>query len=254
MPDPSTPDLWAKMQSRFLIIEDHPLYAEVLLTTIGRALPNVDLVWASTLAQAKAIIGQNISLDLVLLDLWLPDCHGFEGLIELRMLRPSLPVVVTSAFSDAEVVHNAVACGASGFIAKSATRDELVQDIQDVLNGYVPLPHKYSPTKATESEDTEELKIKLGTLTPQQLRVLQMLCQGLLNKQIAHVLGVGETTVKAHVSEILRKLGVNTRTQAVLGVSKVSVSPELRLNVKEVTARFQPLAVGQGIGRRGRVS
>lgn len=236
MLQPSVPNLH---RSKFLIVEGHPLYAEVLATTITGAMPGVDVVHAGTLAQARALFSQNIALDLVLLELWLPDCQGFEGLIELRMLDPSLPVVVISAFSDAEVVHTAVTCGASGFIAKSSTRDELLHDIRDVIEGHVPLPHRYRPSKATPPEDSEELTTKLGLLTPQQLRVLQMLCQGLMNKQIAHVLAIGETTIKAHVSEILRKLGVNSRTQAVLGVSRVGVSPELKLNLKEMTTRFQ---------------
>ena len=216
------------MQRRFLIVEDHPLYANALTAAINAAMADVRIIHAGTLGEAARTLKSGLEFELVLLALWLPDTHGFEGLIELRMLRPTLPVLMHSAFADPDLVHNAIACGAAGFISKSATQQNLLEAIHEVLEGNVPLPEKYRPPQPEESPESETLKVKLATLTQQQLRVLQMLCQGLLNKQIAFELGVGEATVKAHVSEILRKLDVCSRTQAVLGISKMNAPSDLR--------------------------
>ncbi len=216
------------MQRRFLIVDDHPLYANALKAAISTAMADVRVIHAATLGEAARTLKGGLDFELVILDLWLPDTYGFEGLIELRMLRPALPVLINSAFADPDLVHNAIACGAAGFISKAAAPQDLLAAINEVLEGNVPLPETYRPPQPQESPESETLKVKLATLTQQQLRVLQMLCQGLLNKQIAHELGVGEATVKAHVSEILRKLGVCSRTQAVLGISKMNAPSDLR--------------------------
>lgn len=212
----------------FLVVEDHPLYAEALERVILNAFAEARVLQAESIGAARNMVKNNEQLQLVLLDLGLPDTEGFEGLVELRMLRPALPVVIHSAFADANVVHGAIACGAAGFIAKSLSKDGLVAAIRDVLDGNVPLPPDYCPPAVESTSEAHALRRKLGTLTHQQLRVLQLLCLGKINKEAAEDLGIGETTVKAHVSEILRKLGVYSRTQAVLGVSKVIGSDEFR--------------------------
>jgi DNA-binding NarL/FixJ family response regulator len=131
------------------------------------------------------------------------------------------------------VVHKVVVCGAAGFIPKSASKDALMQAIRNVLAGEVTLPVTYLPPNMVTTEELAGLTCRLRSLTQKQLRVLQMLCQGLLNKQIAHELDVCETTVKAHVSEILRKLSVCSRTQAVLEVSKLNLNAVLALYADE---------------------
>ena len=210
------------MPSRFLVVDDHPLFLEALQAAIRSEMANVEIVEASSIEQAKAVINERPRFDLVLLDLSMPGTKGFDGLIELRSLYPRLPIVIVSALEDPRIVQEAMACGASGFICKSVRRHELAQGITRVLEGQVTLPAGYTPPDtARRPSRVADIAMRLNSLTRQQLRVLQMLRQGKLNKQIAHELEVGETTVKAHVSEILRKLNVASRTQAVIEVSKI---------------------------------
>ncbi len=132
-----------------------------------------------------------------------------------------MPIVVVSALEDPRIIHEVMTCGAAGFISKSTRGSDLGNAIREVMAGSVVLPRGYQPPEDAGPSGTSDLTARLATLTPQQVRVLQMLRQGLLNKQIAYDLGVGETTVKAHVSEILRKLKVSSRTQAVIEAAKI---------------------------------
>ncbi len=152
----------------------------------------------------------------------MPDVRGFDGLLQLRTRYPRLPVVIVSGYEDAKIISEALSYGAAGFIPKSARKSELAAAIRTVMDGAVFVPENYEARPADpETSDRADLVSRLSRLTPQQLRVLRMLRQGMLNKQIAYELQVGETTVKAHVSEILRKLNVYSRTQAVIEVSKL---------------------------------
>jgi DNA-binding NarL/FixJ family response regulator len=208
--------------SRFLIIDDHPLFREALQIAVQLAYPDVVTVEARTVGEALDVLGREQPFDLALLDLNIPGVHGFEGLLQIRTRHPRLPVVVVSGHEEPRVISEALSYGAAGFIPKSVRKDELAGAIRSVMEGAVYVPGSFgSPPAADERSDRTELMARLARLTPQQLRVLQMLKQGLLNKQIAYELQVGETTVKAHVSEILRKLNVYSRTQAVIEVSKL---------------------------------
>lgn len=210
------------MPSRFLVVDDHPLFLEALQSAIRSVMGDVEIVEAASIEQAKSAISERPRFDLVLLDLSMPGTKGFDGLIELRSLFPRLPIVIVSALEDPRIVQEAMACGAAGFIFKSVRRQELADGIGQVLAGAVTLPKGYAaPDSARRPSRIADIAVRLNSLTRQQLRVLQMLRQGKLNKQIAHELEVGETTVKAHVSEILRKLSVASRTQAVIEVSKI---------------------------------
>ena len=210
------------MSVSFLVVDDHPLFREAIQLAIGVAYPDARMVEATSIAAAKEAIAREEPFDLVLLDLSMPGTHGFDGLLELRTAHPKLPIVIVSALEDPRIVHEAMTCGAAGFIYKSARKPELVQAIRDVMGGSVSLPKGYEPPQAlSQSPRTSDLSKRLASLTPQQLRVLLMLRQGKLNKQIAYELDVGETTVKAHVSEILRKLNVASRTQAVIEVQRM---------------------------------
>jgi len=209
--------------AKFLLVDDHPLFLEALQLTIQAAFPGAKIVDANSIASAKSQIRSGHRFDLVLLDLSMPGTRGFDGLIEMRSLYPRLPIVVVSALEDPRIIHEAMTCGASGYIPKSAKKPELAAAIEKVLSGSVYLPKGYEPPPASAkaSSVVSDLAAKISSLTPQQLRVLHMLRQGKLNKQIAFELEVGETTVKAHVSEILRKLAVVSRTQAVIEASRV---------------------------------
>ncbi|WP_457937372.1 response regulator [Mesorhizobium sp. 10J20-29] len=208
--------------ARFLIIDDHPLFREALHSAVRMAYPDVDTIEAKSIGEALDVLSGAKSFDLALLDLTMPGVQGFEGLLELRTRYPRLPVVVVSGHDDPRIISEALSYGAAGFISKSVRKSDLAAAIRSVMEGAVHVPENYAGLPADDdSADRAEMVRRLSTLTPQQLRVLHMLRQGLLNKQIAYELQVGETTVKAHVSEILRKLNVYSRTQAVIEVSKL---------------------------------
>ena len=210
------------MAESFLIVDDHPLFLDAIKLAIGSAFPNARTTEATSVAGAKEAINAAGDFDLVLLDLTMPGTQGFEGLLELRSEFPKIPIVIVSAMAEPRVIHQAMTCGAAGFISKSVRKAELADAIAKVIGGAVCLPMGYTPPNEGDVVANDAGLInRLQSLTPQQLRVLKMLRKGLLNKQIAFELGVGETTVKAHVSEILRKLNVTSRTQAVIEVSKI---------------------------------
>ena len=209
--------------AHFLIVDDHPLFLEALQRAIKSLLPGAETVEALSIEAAKAKLQGRIRFDVMLLDLSMPGTRGFEGLLELRSLYPKLPIVVVSALEDARIIQQVMSYGASGFIAKSVTRDELASSLRSVIEGSVTLPKGYTPPQqqTPSGGSKSDFVHKLQLLTPKQVSVLRMLRQGLLNKQIAHELQIEETTVKAHVSEILRKLNVASRTQAVIEAQRI---------------------------------
>lgn len=208
--------------ARFLIIDDHPLFREALHSAVSMAYPKVETIEATTVAEALDTLKSGEPFDLALLDLNIPGVQGFDGLLQIRTSHPRLPVVIVSGHEDSRIISQALSYGAAGFIPKSSRKADLASAIRDVMEGAVYVPLSYQPQPgAARDEDRSDLIRRLSTLTPQQMRVLNMLRQGLLNKQIAYELQVGETTVKAHVSEILRKLHVYSRTQAVIEVSRL---------------------------------
>jgi DNA-binding NarL/FixJ family response regulator len=204
-----------------LIVDDHPLFLEALEQVIQGAFAGAAVTTATSIETARTALDAKAAFDLVLLDLSMPGTRGLEGLIELRSRYPKLPIVVISALDDARIIHEVMKCGAAGYISKSTRGSDLALALQDVMDGMMVVPKDYQPPSSSGPSDATDLAVRIATLTPQQVRVLQMLRQGLLNKQIAYDLGVGETTVKAHVSEILRKLKVSSRTQAVIEASKI---------------------------------
>lgn len=207
--------------SSILIIDDHPLFRDALTTAVKLGYPKTGVDEVAGIDAAIDVLGKESDCDIALLDLNLPGVHGFDGLLRLRTLFPRLPVLVVSGLETREIIKDAIQFGAAGFVPKSLGREVLVTAIETILAGDVYLPDSWQ-ADALESADEEDILInRLLSLTPQQLRVLFMLREGLLNKQIAHELDVGATTVKKHVSEILRKLSVNSRTQAVIEVSKL---------------------------------
>lgn len=208
--------------AKFLIIDDHPLFREALHSAVELAYPDAATMDAASLPEACDLLETDNTFDLALLDLSIPGVKGMEGLLHLRTHFPRLPVVVVSGHEDPKVVSQVMAYGAAGFIPKSSKKAALADAIQMVINGEVFVPEGLDGDQCGAIDEKAEDMIKrVASLTPQQLKVLRMLCDGLLNKQIAYELQVGETTVKAHVSEILRKLNVFSRTQAVIEVTKL---------------------------------
>ncbi|MES2817817.1 MAG: response regulator transcription factor ErdR [Pseudomonadota bacterium] len=199
-----------------LIADDHPLFRSALQQAVSLDLgPAVRLVEAASIAEIEARLAEKADWDLVLLDLNMPGAYGFSGLVLLRGQYPQIPVVMVSAQEDAAVMARAREFGASGFIPKSSPLSSIQQAVRAVLDGDAWWPAQTEAAAAVSAE-AKAAGAGLASLTPQQFRVLTMVCDGLLNKQIAYELSVSEATVKAHVTAIFRKLGVRTRTQAAL--------------------------------------
>lgn len=206
---------------RIIIADDHPLFRDALKQALEGAGLKLQIDEAGALDKVISALeaGQGAH-DLILLDLKMPGVQGFSGLVYLRAQYPAIPVVVVSGNEDTDVMRRAVALGASGFIPKSSTVQTMRDAVAAVLNGAIWMPPGVSAGGAGDAE-TDNLAMRLATLTPQQVRVLMMLREGLLNKQIAYNLSVSEATVKAHVSAILQKLNVESRTQAVIAASRI---------------------------------
>ncbi len=209
--------------TRIIVADDHPLFRGALRQALGSLLPGSEVIEAGGLDDLTAALEREQDIDLILLDLTMPGVQGFSGLIYLRAQHPDIPVIIVSAHEDPMVIRRALDFGASGFIPKSLNSDHIGEAIEMVLAGNTWTPPDIDLSVA-EDKETAELVRRLATLTPQQVRVLMMLSEGLLNKQIAYELGVSEATVKAHVSAILQKLGVDSRTQAVIAVSKIGAT------------------------------
>jgi DNA-binding NarL/FixJ family response regulator len=206
---------------RIVIADDHPLFRGALREAIAGLPCHLSIAEAGSFAEMSEIVGAEGDVDLVLLDLAMPGVKGFSGLMYLRAQHPGVPVVIVSATEDPDVIRRCFEFGASGFIRKTLGTEEMRQAVQAVLDGGSYVPPDVDLSKSQDSESAK-LAARLASLTPQQVRVLMMLSEGLLNKQIAYELTVSEATVKAHVSAILTKLGVDSRTQAVIAASKIA--------------------------------
>ena len=208
------------VQYRLVIADDHPLFRGALRAAVSALLPNAEITEAGTFDEVVNLLERGTEVDLVLLDLAMPGARGFSGLMYLRAQYPGVPVAVVSANDDPAAIRRCMQIGASGFIPKTLGIDGMRTAISKILGGGVWTPPDVDLAQAADVE-TAELMARMATLTPQQVRVLMMLSEGLLNKQIAYQLGVSEATVKAHVSAILQKLGVESRTQAVIAAAKI---------------------------------
>jgi DNA-binding NarL/FixJ family response regulator len=212
------------MTHQIVVADDHPLFREALKAAVGRFDSGTRFIEADSVATLLAALDAEPDADLLLLDLNMPGAYGFNALAHVRGSRPGLPVVVVSADDDAQTIAGALRYGAQGFIPKSTEAGQIGKAIEAVLAGEIYTPRGFHPPRASPGSD-EDVRVarRVAELTPQQFRVLAMLCAGLLNKQIAYELDVSEATVKAHVTAILRKLAVTTRTQAVLAAGRLAI-------------------------------
>jgi len=208
------------VQYRLVIADDHPLFRGALREAVAGLLEPVDIAEAGTFDDVVALLDRGGDIDLVLLDLAMPGVRGFSGLMYIRAQYPSVPVIVVSANDDPAAIRRCMEFGASGFIPKTLSVDAMRAAISRILGGGIWTPSEVDLSAGSDAE-TAALMTRMATLTPQQVRVLMMLSEGLLNKQIAYQLTVSEATVKAHVSAILQKLGVESRTQAVIAAAKI---------------------------------
>src|SRR5690554_5903345 len=218
---------------RIIIVDDHPLFRAALRQTLSGGDATVTVEEAGDLAGLSAALDADRDCDLVLLDLNMPGVRGFSGLLLLRAQFPEIPVMVVSAVEVISVIRRCFELGASGFLSKSESAARIRESIDTILAGGLWVPDGVSLDE--EDEQTEVLS-RLATLTPQQIRVLMMLSDGLMNKQIAYELSISEATVKAHVSAILQKLNVDSRTQAVIAASKIEQGQFAQLVEGEASA------------------
>jgi len=203
---------------RIIIVDDHPLFRAALRQTLAAGDPSVVVEEAGDLVELNAALEADRDCDLVLLDLNMPGSRGFSGLLLLRAQYADVPVMIISAVEDGTVVRRAFELGAAGYLSTSVGSAEIRRAIETVLAGEIFVP----PGAELPAEDDQSaLMRRLASLTPQQVRVLMMLSDGLMNKQIAYELTISEATVKAHVSAILQKLDVDSRTQAVIAAARI---------------------------------
>ena len=209
--------------AKFLIADDHPLYREALISALQPLFENVDIIQSDGLDSTLEALQQHSDFDLVLLDLNMPGCDSFYGLIRVSQDFPKVAVAVVSASDSVEVVCKVMNLGAKGFIPKSTPTVVIAEALKQIMDGKNWFPEDMQ----TDIEDyvpAIDIAKLVGELTPKQFRVLRLLQNGLLNKQIAFDLSITEATVKAHISAIFRKFNVNTRTQAVLMLKYLNIT------------------------------
>jgi DNA-binding NarL/FixJ family response regulator len=202
------------MPPRIVIADDHPLFRSALAHAVGKVWAGAAIIEASTAAEARAALEAG-GVEALLLDLHMADSSGLSVLMDLRQDYPALPIVIVSASEEPRVAAAAAQLGAAGFIPKSASLDAMREGLAAVQGG-----DAWFPAGGAEADDD---LARIASLTPAQRRILAGIRQGLLNKQIAYELSISEATVKAHITAIFRKIGVNSRTQAVLLAAKLEV-------------------------------
>lgn len=201
----------------FVVADDHPMVRDALGQALRSVFQGLRIHAVADLAAAERAVVEHEPVDLAILDIDMPGMNGLAGLSEFRARHPTVPVAVLSALRDPGAMRRAVDLGASAFIPKSAPLEKIAGTIRAVLEGEIFLP--------PEASAPQSLAAGSFDLTPQQWRVLSLMREGKLNKQIAHELSIGEATVKAHVTTILRKLGVRSRTQAVIEAQRLDLDP-----------------------------
>jgi DNA-binding NarL/FixJ family response regulator len=206
---------------KVILADDHPLFRGAMRAALTGLNPDAEIVECGDFDSVRKMFADHGNADLILLDLAMPGVSGLSGLVTIRAVLPTVPVAIVSATEDVATIRRALDLGASGYISKASTMEHIRKSIQLILDGEIVVP----PHINLDSEDEPEIRdliARLKSLTRQQARVLGMLSEGLLNKQIAYELDVSEATVKAHVSAILQKLGVESRTRAVIRLSKIT--------------------------------
>ena len=221
----------------FLIIDDHPLFRDALGGAVRLAHPEARIFEATSIAEALHILAGEQGIDLALLDLSLPDATGFDGFQRLRETHPRLPVAIVSSEEDQHVIREALSLGAAGYLPKSTSKRELAASIERLLSGSIAVPKEFAAERGHRPSATA-LQARLRNLTPQQLRVLDLMRRGHPNKEIALELQLAESTVKAHVTEILRKLRLFSRNKAIIEIGKIDL-PNAKPRQTDKPAKLQ---------------
>ena len=209
---------------RILIIDDHPIFRHAMVTILGKKFPDSQTIEANSLSEALEVLEADSAFDLVMLDLNMPETCGLNGLLEIRNQHPNLPVVIISAETEKHNILQTISYGAVGFISKSSKIEEIATSVESIFEGNVCLPSEILRTSSTRNRVKKEDAISLDqirSLTRKELAVLKYLTQGLANKVIAYELNISETTVKSHVSSILKKLGASNRVKVVASAANI---------------------------------
>jgi DNA-binding NarL/FixJ family response regulator len=199
-----------------LVVDDHPLFCDALTLTLQSIADFAEIRTASTMEKALEVVAHDDRIGLIVLDLNLPDVNGLDGLVRLRNATPDASIIIASSMADNRMISHALKAGADGFVPKHSQRSVFRRAFEAVGKGQAFVPDGYIDPKAGNAAAPDDALARLASLTGQQARILHLICEGKLNKQIAYDLSIAETTVKAHVTAIMRKLGVHSRTQAVL--------------------------------------
>ena len=200
---------------KIIIADDHPLFRQALAIMLQSHFSSAELLEAQSIPDLEQLLLTD-PVDLLLLDLDIPGANGFNTLINIRAQYPQMGVVIISGIEDPDTINKAMQHGAAGFIPKSTPVSDMVLAIREVFNGNLWTP-------AGDCNQAVDLAVdeRLDSLTPQQHKILLMFADGLLNKQIAYDLGLAESTIKSHASTIFLKLGVRSRTQAVIALNEI---------------------------------
>ncbi|MEM5580818.1 MULTISPECIES: response regulator transcription factor [unclassified Roseibium] len=221
-----------------LVIDDHPLYCDALASTLERLFDSRSVKKATSLQDGLRQMSSRVRLDLVMLDLKLPDATGISGFIKVKNRLPDVPVLVISAESSDDSVGALMSAGAAGFIPKDASVQVLQKALLEVREGRRFFPPGFTPSPKSRKSDlsTRQIASKIADLTPQQSRIMKLICAGKPNKQIAYELSLAEATVKAHITALLRRLGVSNRTQAAMMVNSISLGAEPQISDADARA------------------
>lgn len=228
----------ATLLSTVLIVDDHPLYSDALAATLTLGFDACDIRTARSLSETFAILDDGVEPDLIMLDLKLPDVTGISGFLELRRRLPHTSILVISSLASPDLVQSLLDHGAMGFLPKESSAATLRRALAEIAHGRRFVPKEYSAASPCDGDSRAfGANPQLARLTPQQVRILKLICAGKPNKQIAYDLSLAETTVKAHITALLRRLGVRNRTQAAVLVEGLmpqsgGTEPEVRAFLK----------------------
>lgn len=201
--------------SSVLIVDDHPMYSDALALAMETVFPDCRIEKAKSLSDAVRTLERSFAPDLVIFDLKLPDVTGISGFVQLRSRLPNTPILIVSALASLELVQSLLREGAAGFLQKDASADKLRGVLGQIAAGQRYVPKEFELRDGSQGDRLCEkaLNPKLAALTPQQQKIVRLICAGKPNKQIAYELSLAEATVKAHITALLRRLGVRNRTQ-----------------------------------------
>jgi len=205
------------MKLKTLIADDHPLIREGIQNVVQHIDAEHIILQAVDFSEAQKIMSQHADIDLIIVDLCMPAMNGASSLSELRRKKPSTPIVVISASDNINDIRSSINNGANGYIHKSSSNDVMLNALRLILSGGLYLPPQWTQENDTDKEDINSV------LTPRQIEVINLLAFGKANKEIAREFSISDKTVKAHLSEIFKRLKVDNRTQAVYHAKKLGI-------------------------------